>query len=88
MGKYLISDHPMTIEQWAAERATVVNEVIDDTVGESATRGLDYVSALSTGSIRARSCRDGAAIGVAAIGLCPRPRRGARPLDARTCVGA
>ena len=30
MGKYLISDHPMTIEQWAAERATVINEVIDD----------------------------------------------------------
>jgi hypothetical protein len=31
MGKYLISDKPMTLEQWAAERATVVNEVIDDT---------------------------------------------------------
>jgi hypothetical protein len=30
MGKYIISDRPMTIEQWAAERATVVNEVIDD----------------------------------------------------------
>jgi len=30
MGKYLISDKPMTLEQWAAERATVVNEVIDD----------------------------------------------------------
>ena len=40
MGKYIISDHPMTIEQWAAERATVVNEVIDDTVGESVTPGL------------------------------------------------
>ena len=34
MGKYIISDHPMTIEQWAAERATVVNEVIDDTPQE------------------------------------------------------
>jgi hypothetical protein len=35
LGKYLISDHPMTVEQWAAERATVVNEVvIDDTTGE------------------------------------------------------
>ena len=33
MGKYIISDHPMTAEQWAAERATVVNEVIDDTAG-------------------------------------------------------
>ena len=32
LGKYLISDHPMTIEQWAEERATIVNEVIDDTV--------------------------------------------------------
>jgi hypothetical protein len=31
LGKYIISDKPMTIEQWAAERATVVNEVIDDT---------------------------------------------------------
>ena len=40
IGKYIISDHPMTIEQWAAERATVVNEVIDDTVGESVTPGL------------------------------------------------
>ena len=27
LGKYIISDRPMTIEQWAAERATVVNEV-------------------------------------------------------------
>jgi len=34
LGKYIISDHPMTAEQWAAERATVVNEVIDDTAGE------------------------------------------------------
>jgi hypothetical protein len=24
----------MTVEQWAAERATVINEVIDDTAGE------------------------------------------------------
>jgi hypothetical protein len=31
MGKYLISDKPMTLEQWAQERATVVNEVIDET---------------------------------------------------------
>jgi hypothetical protein len=31
MGKYIISDRPMTMEQWAAERATVINEVIDDT---------------------------------------------------------
>jgi hypothetical protein len=31
MGKYIISDRPMTIEQWAAERATVINEVVDDT---------------------------------------------------------
>jgi hypothetical protein len=30
MGKYLISDHPMTIEQWAAERATVINETAED----------------------------------------------------------
>jgi hypothetical protein len=31
MGKYIISDRPMTVEQWAQERATVVNEVIDET---------------------------------------------------------
>ena len=31
MGKYIISDKPMTIDEWAAARATVVNEVIDDT---------------------------------------------------------
>jgi hypothetical protein len=30
LGKYLISDKPMTIEEWASARATVVNEVIDD----------------------------------------------------------
>ena len=28
LGKYIISDKPMTIEQWAAERATVINDVI------------------------------------------------------------
>jgi hypothetical protein len=32
MGKYLISDKPMTLEEWASARATVVNEVIDDSV--------------------------------------------------------
>jgi hypothetical protein len=30
LGKYIISDKPMTVEQWAEERATVINEVIDD----------------------------------------------------------
>jgi hypothetical protein len=30
MGKYLISDKPMTLEEWASARATVVSEVIDD----------------------------------------------------------
>ena len=33
MGKYLISDHPMTVEQWAQERATVINEVVEDVIG-------------------------------------------------------
>ena len=47
LGKYLISDHPMTVEQWAAERATVVNEVIDD----SAT------PALPAGTSNARKAR-------------------------------
>jgi hypothetical protein len=28
LGKYIISDHPMTEEQWAAERATVIDEKI------------------------------------------------------------
>jgi hypothetical protein len=31
LGKYIISDRPMTMEE-CAERATVVNEVIDDSV--------------------------------------------------------
>jgi hypothetical protein len=39
--KYLISDHPMTIEQWAAERATVVNEVIDDSVTLAVPVGIE-----------------------------------------------
>jgi hypothetical protein len=28
LGKYLISDHPMTPEQWAAERATIIDEKV------------------------------------------------------------
>jgi hypothetical protein len=32
MGKYIISDKPMTLEEWASARATVINEVIDDSV--------------------------------------------------------
>ena len=31
LGKYIISDRPMTQEEWARERATVINEVIDET---------------------------------------------------------
>ena len=34
MGKYIISDKPMTIDEWAAARATVINEVIDDVTPE------------------------------------------------------
>jgi hypothetical protein len=30
MGKYIISDKPMTAEQWAAERATVINDVVEE----------------------------------------------------------
>jgi hypothetical protein len=30
LGKYIISDRPMTAEQWAAERATVVNDVVEE----------------------------------------------------------
>jgi hypothetical protein len=26
LGKYIISDHPMTEEEWARERATVIDE--------------------------------------------------------------
>jgi hypothetical protein len=29
MGKYLISDHPMTPEQWSAERATIIDDVVE-----------------------------------------------------------
>jgi hypothetical protein len=41
LGKYIISDHPMTVEQWAAERATVVNEVIDDSVTPELPKGIE-----------------------------------------------
>jgi hypothetical protein len=30
LGKYIISDQPMTEEQWAAERATIINDVVDE----------------------------------------------------------
>jgi hypothetical protein len=30
LGKYIISDHPMTEAQWAAERATVINDVVEE----------------------------------------------------------
>jgi hypothetical protein len=28
LGKYIISDHPMTEEEWARERATVIDETV------------------------------------------------------------
>ena len=30
LGKYIISDRPMTEEQWAAERATIINDVVEE----------------------------------------------------------
>jgi hypothetical protein len=30
MGRYIISDKPMTAEQWAAERATVIDDVVEE----------------------------------------------------------
>jgi hypothetical protein len=30
MGKYIISDRPMTAGQWAAERATVIDDVVEE----------------------------------------------------------
>jgi hypothetical protein len=41
LGNYIISDKPMTAEQWAAERATVINEVIDDSVTPAAHLGIE-----------------------------------------------
>jgi hypothetical protein len=41
LGKYIISDRPMTTEEWAAERATVVNEVIDDSVTPELPKGIE-----------------------------------------------
>jgi hypothetical protein len=41
LGKYIISDRPMTVEQWAAERATVVNEVSDDSVTPELPMGIE-----------------------------------------------
>jgi hypothetical protein len=40
MGKYLISDKPMTLEEWASARATVINEVIDDSNQATVTKDL------------------------------------------------
>jgi hypothetical protein len=41
LGKYIISDKPMTLQEWASARATVVNEVIDDTVTPALPQGSD-----------------------------------------------
>ena len=30
LGKYIISDRPMTEQEWAAERATVINDVVEE----------------------------------------------------------
>ena len=30
IGKYIISDRPMTEEEWAAERATIINDVVEE----------------------------------------------------------
>jgi hypothetical protein len=30
MGKYIISDRPMTEQEWAAERATVIDDVVEE----------------------------------------------------------
>jgi hypothetical protein len=30
LGKYIISDRPMTPEQWAAERATIIDDVVEE----------------------------------------------------------
>jgi hypothetical protein len=30
IGKYIISDRPMTPEQWAAERATIIDDVVEE----------------------------------------------------------
>jgi hypothetical protein len=43
LGKYIISDRPMTAEQWATERATIVNDVIDDSVTQALPSGSEQV---------------------------------------------
>jgi hypothetical protein len=30
LGKYIISDRPMTEQEWAAERATVIDDVVEE----------------------------------------------------------
>jgi hypothetical protein len=30
IGKYIISDKPMTEAQWAAERATIIDDVVEE----------------------------------------------------------
>jgi hypothetical protein len=39
LGKYLISDQPMTEEQWAREQATVIDEQTNNDAGDQARFG-------------------------------------------------
>jgi hypothetical protein len=39
LGKYLISDRPMTPEQWAAERATIIDEKVVEELPAPTGRG-------------------------------------------------
>ena len=38
MGKYIISDKPMTEEEWAAERATIINEKVIEELPAPSTK--------------------------------------------------
>jgi hypothetical protein len=40
LAKYIISDRPMTEEEWAAERATIINGVVEELPAPRGEYGL------------------------------------------------
>jgi hypothetical protein len=43
LGKYIITDKPMTAEQWAAERATIINDVVDEDEPEKLKQAMSLL---------------------------------------------
>ena len=57
LGKYFISDRPMTEEQWARERADVIDATVDR-VGDAGTTGRKIVTlAIPDGNEQSKKCQ-------------------------------